>query len=147
MSKPTRDSELGASAVEFSVVVSVLILFLMGTIQFGAAYHRYQGLQASAREAARLASLPQSRVADIRERARQAMSAIDPSEKNEDCPTPDAGEYCVVITPGSSDDFRPCFNRSGQTVEIEVRHRMEISMPLWESPGLTLSGHGVFRCE
>ncbi len=51
-----RDEE-GAAAVEMAVVTPILVLLLFGTIQFGLAFFEWQGLQAAAREGARLASL------------------------------------------------------------------------------------------
>src|SRR5487761_1588895 len=47
----------GAAAVEFAIVLPVLVLLLFGVIQFGLAYNRQQGLNAAVREGSRLASI------------------------------------------------------------------------------------------
>jgi Flp pilus assembly protein TadG len=139
-------SERGASAVEFAILISVLVMILLGTIQFGVAYNRLQGLQAAAREGARIASLPESTVQMIKERTRGAMSAINSSAGNESCP-PGVDEYCIQITPSGSSSFQPCNLNSGETVVVNVSHKLDIPIPFWESPPLTMTGHGEFRCE
>jgi Flp pilus assembly protein TadG len=52
-----RRNEAGASAVEFALVLPILVLFIFGIIEFGLAYNRVQSFQAAAREAGRLASV------------------------------------------------------------------------------------------
>jgi Flp pilus assembly protein TadG len=47
----------GASAVEFAIVLPILVLFVFGIIEFGLAYNRVQAFQAAAREAGRLSSV------------------------------------------------------------------------------------------
>src|SRR5262245_46881508 len=53
----TSNSERGASMVEFALILPVLLLFLFGVLQFGLLFFRYQGIQAAAREGARVASI------------------------------------------------------------------------------------------
>lgn len=48
-----RDNERGAAAVEFALVLPVLILLLFGIIEFGAAYNAQILVTNAAREAAR----------------------------------------------------------------------------------------------
>jgi Flp pilus assembly protein TadG len=52
-----RRGREGASAVEFALVLPILMLFVFGIIEFGLAYNRVQAFQAAAREAGRLASV------------------------------------------------------------------------------------------
>jgi Flp pilus assembly protein TadG len=52
-----RDGQEGASAVEFAVVLPILLLFVFGIIEFGLAFHRLQAFQAASREAGRLLSV------------------------------------------------------------------------------------------
>ncbi len=51
---PLRRSEAGQSLVEFALVLPVLLLILLGIIQFGAVFNSLITLNAAAREGARL---------------------------------------------------------------------------------------------
>ena len=52
MSRSRRDDR-GAAMVEFAIVLPVLLLILMGIIEFGRAYNAQVSIQAAAREGAR----------------------------------------------------------------------------------------------
>lgn len=54
---PARDIESGAAAVEFALVVPMLLLLVFGLIQYGLYFGALQGGSAAAREAARSASV------------------------------------------------------------------------------------------
>lgn len=143
-----RNAERGASAVEFAIVASLLFMILFGIAQFGIAFNRYQGLQAGAREGARLASLPATTIDQIRDRVRDSVSIIDGSNLADACPASLAVEEgCIEVTPTGAGTFQPCVNRAGQTVRVDVRYRMQVSIPLWGNPALTVTGTGDFRCE
>lgn len=137
----------GAAAVEFAIVASVLFLILFGTAEFGIAFNRMQGVQAGAREGARIASLPDTTVGEILDRVRTSVSIVDPADLPQGCGALSTGEGCVDITPSGSATFQPCNLRTGQVVTVLVRYRTEISIPLWKSEGVTLEGKGEFRCE
>jgi Flp pilus assembly protein TadG len=49
--------ESGAVAVEFALLLPVLLLILIGTIQFGIVYSQYQVMEGAAREGARCAAV------------------------------------------------------------------------------------------
>ena len=85
-----RESESGATAVEFSLIATLLFMLLFGILHFGLAYNRQQGLHAAAREGARLASLGASvDDATIIARVKAAAPAfVDPDD------------VVVTITPG-----------------------------------------------
>jgi Flp pilus assembly protein TadG len=51
---PRRSCEAGQSLVEFALVLPVLLLILLGIIQFGAVFNSLITLNAAAREGARL---------------------------------------------------------------------------------------------
>ena len=55
----------GAAAVEMAIVLPILILLVFGIIEWSIYFNRLQGLQAAAREGARVAALPQSTQANI----------------------------------------------------------------------------------
>lgn len=125
--------ERGATAVEFAVVLPLLMLLLFGIIEFGMTFWRAQSLEAAAREGARIASLSQSTRSDI-------TAAVD----NAIGGAPFASAPTVAVTP---DQSQPCNLRSGQTVTVTVNAPVTIEIPLWGSRSLTLTGEGRFRCE
>jgi Flp pilus assembly protein TadG len=134
-SRPGRGGdETGAAAVEFALVLPILILLLFGIIQFSIAYNRIQGLHAAAREGARVASLPHTTSGEIDQRIRDALSGVikDPAAVN------------ISVEPGST---RPCKDRSGKTVVVTAEYPTDIDIPLWGKKALILTGEGTFRCE
>jgi Flp pilus assembly protein TadG len=129
-----NDSERGAAAVEFALVLPVLVLLVFGIVQFSLVYNRVQGLHAAAREGARIASLPQTSVSDINTRVMGALDGI-----------PLDGSPTISVTP--SGVTQPCLNRHGQTVKVSVEATTSIDVPIWGSVSQDLTGKGEFRCE
>jgi Flp pilus assembly protein TadG len=128
-----RDRERGAAAVEFALILPLLIVLVFGIVQFSIAYNRVQGLHAAAREGARLASLPQTTQSDIAARVTSSLAGV-----------PLNGSPTITVTPSST---RPCENRSGLTVKVSVSAVTDLDIPIWGSVSKTLSGTGEFRCE
>jgi Flp pilus assembly pilin Flp len=85
-------SERGAAAVEFALVVPVLVLLVFGIIQFGRAYNLYLTATAAAREGARAAAVGGS--------AAGAVGAFWPGFSTAVSPAPDptgsGGQYVQV---------------------------------------------------
>jgi len=167
----------GASAVEFAIIASLLLMILFGTITFGIVFNRFQGLQAGGREGARLASLTQTTLDQVRDRVRSSVSIINGSNLQDYCTgwsaavetgciliqtkqdgdndgdTTDANEVqtCDASCPStnSSGTTAPCNSvpSQGRSIYVEVRYRLRIDIPLWASPQMTASGAGEFNCE
>ncbi|MGQ0804625.1 MAG: TadE/TadG family type IV pilus assembly protein [Actinomycetota bacterium] len=125
--------ERGAAAVEFALILPLLILLVFGIVQFSLAYNRQQGLHAAAREGARIASLPQTTQSEITTRVNNSLSGVPFST----APT-------ITITPNVT---KPCDQRSGLTVVVSVQGVTQVDIPLWGNQSLTLTGRGEFRCE
>jgi Flp pilus assembly protein TadG len=158
----------GTSAVEFAIIISLVFIVLFGIIQFGIAYNRYQSINAAAREGARLASLRDTNVNAIQDRALQSLSILNPANfKNggarvyscdaatlaveKGCvevyqeSTTVAGDFGSAMTNGT---LSPCdFEHQNVNVKVVVKYKMRITIPLWASPAVTATGSGVFRCE
>jgi Flp pilus assembly protein TadG len=154
--------ERGASAVEFAIVLSLLLLFVFGTIQFGMAYNRDQGLKAAAREGARVASVGGTET-EIKTRVQQAQSLFAPADikikidfstnngssySSPICDDAVAGNECIAST-GQT----PC-GAAGIANLVRVNAtvpgaggRYAIIIPLWGNANITFSAQGVFRCE
>lgn len=160
--RPGSD-ERGASAVELAIVLTVLILFVFGVIQFGIAFNRHQGIQAAAREGARIASVGGFE-ADIRTRVRDAQSlfdgadvqvAIDFSADN-GATYPGGNKICDDATSNKCSDSTaptPCgIAGMGNLVRVTATvpgslGKYAIIIPLWGNANVTYSAKGVFRCE
>jgi Flp pilus assembly protein TadG len=155
------DREEGASAVEFAIIASLLLLILFGIIQFGIAYNRVQGLASAGREGARTASVgaPESDVAD---RVRAAQSLFTPADVKViiDYSTNNGQTFGNTIcddtggTPCNSTDNlnTPCAQAGvGSLVRVRARvpasPKYAIAIPLWANWELTYTGTGVYRCE
>ena len=128
-----RADERGAAAVEFAMILPLLILLVFGIVQFSLAYNRQQGLHAAAREGARIASLPQTTQTEISDRVTDALDGV-----------PFSSTPTIAVTPNVT---KPCDQRSGETVVVQVQGVTQLDIPLWGNQSLTLTGRGEFRCE
>ena len=155
--------------MEFAIIASLLLLILFGTITFGIVLNRFQGLQSAGREGARLGSLTQTTVQQIKNRTSESVSIINASAVTTDCGswTPTVETGCILIqtkqdnnddgdttdggevTTWTADADAPCNSvpDQGRSVYVEVKFRLRIDIPFWASPQMTLSGAGEFACE
>lgn len=137
--------ETGASSVEFAVILSVLLLLLTGTIQFGIAFHRKQGLEAAAREGARLASVGGT-YEEILDRVLAALNVDEQSGVS------DKSDVKVNTDPSSKGSERPCAKAGvGSLVRVGItvpkNPQYAIVIPLWGDIQIDYNAAGKFRCE
>ncbi|WP_299167109.1 TadE/TadG family type IV pilus assembly protein [uncultured Arthrobacter sp.] len=76
-----RDKERGAAAVEFAILLPVLLLLLLGIMEFGRAYNAQIALTNAAREGARVMAISNVRL-DAEKTAQEAASTLAISETN-----------------------------------------------------------------
>ena len=67
--------ERGAELVEFAFVFPMLLLVMLGIIDFGFLFQRYEIVTNAAREGARVAILPGYQTADVQARVNQYLTA------------------------------------------------------------------------
>ena len=125
--------ERGAAVVEFAIVLPLLVMFLLGIIQFSLMYNRQQALHAAAREGGRVASIPTSTQADI-------TAAVDAALGD----TPFDSGRVITISPNT---VAPCLDNQGAMVTVTVTADSNLDIPFWNSTSLNLTGKGSFRCE
>ena len=77
-SSRARDQR-GAIAVEFALIVPILLLLVLGILEFGLAYHSWDGTQNAAREGARLGAVSPNE-AEIEARVRGTTSFLDQAQ-------------------------------------------------------------------
>ena len=114
----------GAAAVEFALVLPILVLILFGTIEFGRAYNAKTTLTHAAREGVRVLALG---TGDPAATARNAATSLD-------------GSQIGVTTAGGN----PC--TPGQQVAITLTYSVEYSIPLFSEGTWALSETATMRC-
>ena len=130
-----KRDQRGAAAVEMAIVLPVLVLLIFGIIQWSIYFNRLQGLQAAAREGARVAALPQSTQSDVKAKVTDALDGVLPS----------GATTTITVSPSSSNPFD--LQPSGTSVTVTVKVNTDLNIPLWGSQTVTQTGKGVFKCE
>ena len=69
----------GQNLVEFSLVLPIMIVMMLGIVEFGLVYFTRASVENSAREGARYGAIHPADVSGIQTRVRGTVSAIDPS--------------------------------------------------------------------
>jgi Flp pilus assembly pilin Flp len=93
--------ESGAELIEFALVLPLLLLILLGIIDFGFLFQRYEVITNAAREGARVAVLPGYEDADVIARVHQYLTAsgLDAHDPVIEHPDPiRVGLYCAGVT-------------------------------------------------
>ncbi len=125
--------ERGASAVEFAMIVPLLIVLVLGIAEFGHAFSVQGTLSAAAREGARVMALQNDQAA-ARTAVRTAAATVTPGITNAQ----------ITITPAAC----PLIGGTGATTYVQV----SISYPKpyltgFFGSGIGLSAKGVMRCN
>jgi hypothetical protein len=137
-----RSREDGAQAVEFALVLPILLLVLFGIITFGIIFAQQLALGNATRQAARFGVVGERTCGQIVAEAQANAVTLAMPSPSED----------VDITvnregiPCSSDSMVPCAGSDpGDNVEVKASF---VSAPLVPLLGdVTLDSTGVFRCE
>ena len=129
--------EHGASAVEFALVLPLLVLFLFGTTTFGLAFVRLQGMEAAAREGARLASIGRT----------VTFGDVETAVQNTGAPTIRPEDIIVQVNGGRGEGW--CGSTSDfVTVRISVPPAAySLPIPLFRDIASDYASTGTFRCE
>ncbi|AEG42908.1 TadE/TadG family type IV pilus assembly protein [Isoptericola variabilis] len=128
-----RDPDRGAAAVEFALVLPVLVLIIVGIIGFGHAYHVQTVLGNAARDGVRILAL-----SDDADAARQAMDAAIASA----APAVTLTDDQITVTPTPQ-----CASGAGVTPgNARVTITLEDFQPLGGFFTLDLTGTAAMRC-
>lgn len=122
--------ERGAVAVEFALILPVLLLIVMGTIEFGRVYSQFQVFNGAAREGARCAAVQSTPFSDcvVQERI---DSAAQPYEPDED----------AAVSVACSD------TTIGDPVTVSWPQNFDLNIPFWGDVTITRTIEATFRCE
>jgi Flp pilus assembly protein TadG len=131
MHRSTDRRDRGAAAVEFALVLPVLLLVMCGIVDFGRAYNAQVTLTQSAREGARLAALAQPDVVNRTRAAAVPLSGVGVAVTS--CPSGSTGD-AVVVTSYSFSFVTPVGALAG------------LFGASFGGP-LAMTGRGVMRCQ
>ena len=121
--------ERGATAVEFGLIVPLLLLLVLGIVEFGHAFQVQGTLSAAAREGARAMAL--------RNDPAQARDAVQ--------------EAAAVLNPGIT-DAQISIDPASCPVDGDTNVRLTIEYPMpfltdFFGTSIDLTGTGVMRCQ
>ncbi|NCO65393.1 MAG: pilus assembly protein TadG [Candidatus Aquicultor secundus] len=128
-------NENGASAVEFAIVLPLLLTLILGIMQFGLIFFNYISITHAAREGARWAALEQPD-ADVRAKVKNSIPGLSLADTDIDISP--AGDRSGLI---------------GEQVAVTVHYKTPIIAPLIGTaigiagPDITLSNIATQRIE
>jgi len=123
-------NEKGASAVEFAIILPILIMLVFGIFQFGIAYNNYITITHAAREGARRAAVD----LDISNLSPLKQIIIDRA-------------YPIPLTEADIDIRTPEGIKIGDPVVVEITYNMTVEIPLVGSWDIPLTSKAVMRLE
>ena len=132
--RPVREKlreQRGATAVEFALIVPLLIVLVLGIAEFGRAFQVQGTLSAAAREGVRVMAL-QNNPAAARAAVENAATSLSPTITDAE----------ITISPASC----PTANTGSTSVQLTISYPMPYLTGFFGS-GLNLTGTGVMRCD
>ncbi|MEX0832525.1 MAG: TadE family protein [Actinomycetota bacterium] len=129
------NGERGAAAVEFAIIMVVLLMVVFGIVEYGRIFSQIEVLESAAREGARVAAV-QADAATIEQRVRDAASPFDS----------DINDGTFSISPG---DDPPCNDDTGgEEIVVSFETNIDITLIPFIPPLETEREiQGTFRCE
>lgn len=125
MTRRLRD-ERGAAALEFALVLPILIMLVMGIIEFSRAYNAKEALQYAVREGAR-------------------ELAINGNAGVAQAVTVDRAIGLTLTT--AQVTATGCSGAATTTAEVTATYSLPYQIPFWGSGSWPLSATGVMRCN
>lgn len=127
--KNSLKSEKGSNAVEFALLLPLLVMLIFGIFEFGLAYNNYLAITHAAREGAREASV------NLDEGIPYLKSIIIDRA------------YPVPLTADDIDISAPDGTKIGKRVVVEITYTVSINIPLAGSWNIPLSSRAIMRLE
>jgi Flp pilus assembly protein TadG len=123
-------AETGAVVVEFALLLPVLLLIVVGTIEFGRVYSEFQVFNGAAREGARCAAVQSTPFSDceVQDRIDSSATPYDP-----------ANDATVSVV---CDD-----NTVGDPVTVSWLEDFDLQIPFWGDVTINRTIEATFRCE
>ncbi len=124
--KVRRRTEKGAAAVEFALVLPILVLLVFGIVEFGRAYNAYLSVTHAAREGARLAAVGKYDKATV---VKRAFPLKEPA-------------LIVPVAP-----TYPQGVGAGKPVEVPIAYDFTLNLPFLGKNPIQLKSTGIMRLE
>jgi Flp pilus assembly protein TadG len=149
----------GASAVEFALVLPVLLLLVFGVITFGFAFAAQISLNSAARDASRAAVVqpltgPAKTCSAVATMARTATATagLDPMRVGVTVTGPNGATVCSLATntsavSGSSAAEVCTGSISGGQLVVGLAYTAQTPVPMPPFSAMNLSANGRFQCE
>jgi Flp pilus assembly protein TadG len=118
ITKTKLEGEHGQTAVEFAVVLPILVLLLLGIVQFGLAFHNYLGITDATRVGARAAAV---------HRATGACSAARTAIQN----TVSPAQWTTISTRTTCAEGA----NVGDPVTVSIKYPYKIGLPNFSAAG------------
>ena len=118
-------NESGASAVEFAIILPVLVMLVFGIVEFGVAYNNYLAITHAAREGARIAAV------DLNNPSLESMII----------------ERAYPVIPDSISVNTPEGTEIGDPVVVTVTYGISITIPFVGSWDIPLNSRATMRLE
>jgi Flp pilus assembly protein TadG len=122
--------ERGASAVEFGLIVPILLILVLGIVEFGHAFQVQGTLSAAAREGARAMALRNDQ-AQAKDAVQAAAAALNPG----------VTDAQISISPAACPT-----GATTQNVTLTIRYPMPFVTDFFGAE-IGLTGTGVMRCQ
>jgi Flp pilus assembly protein TadG len=138
--------EDGAAALEFAIVGVIVIVLVLGALEWGLWIMKYQGLASGAREGARVAAVQEDANGNDVYTRDDVVFAIDQAAASAG---PHTGGVTIEIVGGSGEDCKDPTDNQGNLVKVYWDQDFNIPQitPLPFHPWSTRRITGVFRCE
>ncbi len=134
----------GAAAVEFAVVLPLLIILVFGIIAFGIAFAQELALSNAARQGARFGVVQDRTCQDVVDEVQGSGGTIGMLGTDIDVEISRSGFGTITPCSGSTP---VCEGGDGQSLVVTATHSYQLTVPLVLDSSKTLEGVGVFRCE
>lgn len=122
-------TEKGQSLIELAVTLPVILLILLGTIDFGMALFSYSILRDAAQEGALYASFNPSNEAEIENRARNILPRSDEVVFSSPIDLRNTSQVFVEIK-ANGDDCQGSTRGVANSIEVSVVYQYPILMPI-----------------
>ncbi|MGJ9426450.1 TadE/TadG family type IV pilus assembly protein [Nesterenkonia halotolerans] len=130
-----QQRDRGASAVEFAIVVPVLVVLLLGIMAFGHAFHVQSVLSNAARDGVRVMAL-QDTSGGVVPKEEAIQTVIDSA-----APSTAVSDAQISITP---DTCEAAGSSGPGTATVTITYPMQLLGGIGE---VTLTGKGTMRCN
>ena len=123
-------SERGAVVVEFALLLPVLLMIVVGTIEFGRVYSQFQVFSGAAREGARCAAVQATpfRDCEVQDRIDSGATPYEPAED-------------ATVSLSCND------TTIGDPVTVSWEQPFDLDIPFWGDVTITRTIESTFRCE